>query len=56
METGYKMFKAGVLKEITLREKGFGFEPEVTAKVSRIKGISRWITTHYHVGIGICQG
>lgn len=46
METGYKMFKAGVLKEITLHEKGFGFEPEVTAKVSRIKGIRI-----YEVGI-----
>lgn len=46
METGYKMFKAGILKEITLLEKGFGFEPEVTAKVSRIKGIRI-----YEVGI-----
>jgi glycosyltransferase involved in cell wall biosynthesis len=46
METGYKMFKAGVLKSIELKEKRFGFEPEVTAKVSRIKGIRI-----YEVGI-----
>lgn len=39
METGYKMFKTEVLKQITLKENRFGFEPEVTAKVSKIKGI-----------------
>ena len=39
METGYKMFRAEVLRKITLREKRFGFEPEVTAKICRIKGI-----------------
>ena len=39
METGYKMFRAEVLKSITLKENRFGFEPEVTAKISRIKKI-----------------
>lgn len=39
METGYKMFKADVLKQVSLKENRFGFEPEVTAKVSRIKDI-----------------
>ena len=39
METGYKMFKADVLKQIRLKENRFGFEPEVTAKASRIKNI-----------------
>lgn len=39
METGYKMFKADVLKQIRLKENRFGFEPEVTAKTSRIKNI-----------------
>ena len=39
METGYKMFRVEILQKITLREKRFGFEPEVTAKISRIKGI-----------------
>ena len=39
METGYKMFRSEVLRKITLEEKRFGFEPEVTAKISRIPGI-----------------
>ena len=46
METGYKMFKADILKQLSLSENRFGFEPEVTAKVSRIKGIRI-----YEVGI-----
>jgi glycosyltransferase involved in cell wall biosynthesis len=35
METCYKVFKAEILKSITLMEKRFGFEPEITAKVAR---------------------
>lgn len=35
METCYKVFRADVLKKITLRENRFGFEPEFTAKVSK---------------------
>ncbi len=35
METCYKLFKADILKSLILKEKRFGFEPEVTAKVSR---------------------
>ena len=35
METGYKLFDAGVLKAIPLKARGFGFEPEVTAKLLR---------------------
>jgi glycosyltransferase involved in cell wall biosynthesis len=46
METGYKMFKTDVLKQINLKEDRFGFEPEVTAKVSRVKNIRV-----YEVGI-----
>ncbi len=46
METGYKMFKTEILKSIRLKEKRFGFEPEVTAKISRIKDIRI-----YEVGI-----
>ncbi len=33
METGYKVFKAEVIKDIPLRARRFDFEPEVTAKV-----------------------
>ncbi len=35
METGYKAFRADVLKGLTLRSQRFGFEPEVTAKIAR---------------------
>lgn len=33
METGYKAFRADVIKSMTLRSRRFDFEPEVTAKV-----------------------
>jgi len=35
METCYKAFRAETIKGLTLREKRFGFEPEVTAKLAR---------------------
>jgi glycosyltransferase involved in cell wall biosynthesis len=46
METGFKSFRAEIIKNIKLKEKRFGFEPEVTAKVSKIPGIRI-----YEVGI-----
>ncbi|MCF8309318.1 MAG: glycosyltransferase family 2 protein [Bacteroidales bacterium] len=39
METCYKLFRSDIVKKLDLKEKGFGFEPEVTAKVSRIPQI-----------------
>ena len=36
METCYKLFRADVLRRISLTEERFGFEPEVTAKVARV--------------------
>ncbi len=39
METCYKMFRTEIIQHILLKEKRFGFEPEVTAKISRIKNI-----------------
>jgi glycosyltransferase involved in cell wall biosynthesis len=39
METCYKLFKADLIKSIHLVENRFGFEPEVTAKISRIPGV-----------------
>ena len=35
METGFKVFRAGALKRINLQSDRFGFEPEITAKISR---------------------
>ncbi len=46
METCYKMFNTKILQSLNLKEKRFGFEPEVTAKVSRVQGIRI-----YEVGI-----
>jgi glycosyltransferase involved in cell wall biosynthesis len=37
METGYKAFRKTVLDQIQIREKRFGVEPEITAKVARLK-------------------
>jgi glycosyltransferase involved in cell wall biosynthesis len=36
METCYKLFRVDIIKSLDLKEKRFGFEPEVTAKVARI--------------------
>ena len=46
METCYKLFRADMLKSLILKEKRFGFEPEVTAKISRIPKVRI-----YEVGI-----
>ena len=46
METCYKLFRSDIIKNISLKENRFGFEPEVTAKISRISGIRI-----YEVGI-----
>jgi len=46
METCYKLFRSDIIKQIKLKENRFGLEPEVTAKVSRVKGVRI-----YEVGI-----
>jgi len=46
METCYKLMRADIIKSIALKENRFGFEPEVTAKLSRVKNIR-----FYEVGI-----
>ena len=46
METCYKLIRADIAKSLTLKEKRFGFEPEVTAKLSRVPDIRI-----YEVGI-----
>ena len=45
METCYKMFRREVLQKITIEENRFGFEPEITAKVSKLDVVI------YEVGI-----
>jgi glycosyltransferase involved in cell wall biosynthesis len=39
METCYKLIPASYMKSITLKEERFGFEPEITAKIFKIKGL-----------------
>lgn len=46
METCYKVFRSEIIQGIVLKEKRFGFEPEVTQKIARIKSIRI-----YEVGI-----
>ncbi len=46
METCYKLFDTKIIQSINLNEKRFGFEPEVTAKISRVPKIRI-----YEVGI-----
>lgn len=46
METCYKLFNTKIIQSISLKEKRFGFEPEVTAKVARIPNVR-----FYEVGI-----
>jgi glycosyltransferase involved in cell wall biosynthesis len=46
METCYKLFRSDIVKQLRLKENRFGFEPEVTAKISRVPGVRI-----YEVGI-----
>lgn len=48
METGYKAFKGDLIRDIAdkLRSKRFGFEPEITARIARVKGLKI-----YEIGI-----
>ena len=46
METCYKLFDAKMVQSLLLKEHRFGFEPEVTAKISRVKNVRI-----YEVGI-----
>ena len=46
MESCYKMVRTDILKQIKIEQNRFGFEPEITAKLARIKGIRL-----YEIGI-----
>lgn len=46
METCYKLFRADIVKSLSLKERRFGFEPEVTIKMARIPNVRI-----YEVGI-----
>jgi glycosyltransferase involved in cell wall biosynthesis len=46
METCYKLMRTSIAKKIIIRERRFGIEPEITAKLAKVKGIRI-----YEVGI-----
>lgn len=46
METCYKLFRRDMIQSLVLKENRFGFEPEVTAKISRVPDVRI-----YEVGI-----
>ena len=48
MECCYKVFKSNIIKEIDLKENRFGFEPEVTAKISKIDVRIYEVGVSYH--------
>jgi hypothetical protein len=56
METGYKVFCREMLEQITIEEDRFGFEPEITAKIAKLRcrvyevGISYSGRTHMKKG------
>lgn len=56
METCYKLFNTRMLKSISLNEKRFGFEPEVTIKLSRIPGIRIYEVGISYYGRGYEEG
>ena len=49
METCYKVFRRDVLERITIEEDRFGFEPEITAKLAKLK------LRIYEMGISLCR-
>ena len=48
METCYKVFKSSLIKKIELKENRFGFEPEITAKIARLKPKIYEVGISYH--------
>lgn len=46
METCYKLFRTDIIQSLSLQEKKFGFEPEVTIRMARVPGVRI-----YEVGI-----
>ena len=48
METGYKVFKTEIVKNLILKEKSFGIEPEITVKLAKKKYIFYEVPISYH--------
>jgi glycosyltransferase involved in cell wall biosynthesis len=48
METCYKVFRRDILRQIVIEENRFGFEPEITAKVARMKLVLYEVSISYY--------
>jgi glycosyltransferase involved in cell wall biosynthesis len=56
METGFKAFRREVIQSINICEDRFGFEPEITAKVSRIKDVRMYEVPISYYGRTYAEG
>ena len=56
MEAGYKAFRREIIQRIEIEENRFGFEPEITAKVSQIKGVRLYEVPISYYGRGYAEG
>jgi glycosyltransferase involved in cell wall biosynthesis len=56
METCYKLFNTKILQKLELKEKRFGFEPEVTIKIARVPGIRIYEVGISYYGRGYEEG
>ena len=50
METNYKMFRSEIIKKIGIESNRFGFEPEITAKITKKGAV--FMKYPYHIGAG----
>jgi hypothetical protein len=48
MEVGLKVFKSSIIKQVSIRENRFGFEPEITAKISKLNCRIYEVPISYH--------
>jgi glycosyltransferase involved in cell wall biosynthesis len=55
METGYKAFRSEILKRVSIRSNRFDFEPEITAKVSKM-GCRIYEVPIYYAGRDFADG
>jgi glycosyltransferase involved in cell wall biosynthesis len=56
MECGYKLFRTEIARSVKLKQKRFGFEPEVIAKVAKISGIRIYETGVSYYGRTYAEG
>lgn len=56
METCYKAFRGDLIRSVRIEEDRFGFEPEITAKIAKIKGVRLVEVPVSYAGRGYSQG